>query len=425
MRDEIYDLAVVGGGASGMMAALEARRIDKGLRIVILERMNRLGKKLMATGNGRCNITNVEAYPQRYHGDVSFMAAAMSKYPPDEVMRRFDEYGVVCKVEEGGRAYPTSDQASSVLDALRMSLDEKGIETRCDCEVSALRPQAGLWIIAAADGQSLTARRVIVASGGLTAPNLGGSPSGYRLMEKLGYAKAPCLPSLVQLKTDPARVRALKGIRVDILAESIRDGRVIGAERGEVLFTDYGLSGPAILQLSRSVSETMPWRDPPQRAIRLHLVDEGEELVLERLRARRDRLAARPLENFLTGYINKRIGQALVKSVTDLPFVSPCGELDDRALAALSRLLTAWDFPILGTMGFDQAQVTAGGLRCAAFDPRTLESKAHPGLYAVGELLNIDGDCGGFNLQWAWASGMTAGASAARAAHDRPKEGGY
>ena len=410
----IWDLAVVGGGASGMMAALEALRRAPSLRVIVLERQPRPGKKLMATGNGRCNITNTDPSPDHYHGDVAAMGPVMAACPPALALSRFEEYGVVCVFDSGGRVYPASGQASSVLDALRLSLDERGAETRCDFGVARLDRRGGTWRLLSANGESVLARAVIVAAGGMAAPQLGGTDAGCALLAAQGHDLAPRLPSLVQLKTDPARVRAMKGIRIDALAEALIEGRPVRAEAGEVLFTEYGLSGPAIMQISRPISEAIHSGRRAKTGVRLRLTSEGADALHTRLLARRDALSKRAVGEFLTGYVNKRVGQTLVRLASDIPFAEPCARLTDEAIASLARLMTGWVFDVTGTLGFEQAQVTAGGARMDGFDPRTLMSRLRDGLFAAGEALNIDGDCGGFNLQWAWASGMTAGAAAAR-----------
>lgn len=339
----------------------------------------------------------------------------MRRFPPEEVMMRFQEYGVYPLVEEGGRVYPMSGQASSVLDALRLSMAERGIAEICDFEAVAIEKAGPLWRVRAKDGRAAMAKRVIVACGGMAAPNLGGSASGYRLLESLGHRTTPRLPALVQLKTDPAEVRALKGIKYDGQIDILVDGRVMRSESGEVLFTEYGLSGIAVMQLSRIASTALARRDRPIVTARLHVLPHGEDEARALLTSRRETLAARPLENFLTGLVNKRLGQTLVKRACPLSLASPAHEMTDEHIASLARFLTGWKLQIIGTQGFEQSQVTAGGVKCDGFDPDTMESKRAPGVYVTGELFDIDGDCGGFNLQWAWASGLAAGEAAGKA----------
>lgn len=414
MSEFIYDIAVIGGGASGMMAALSSIRLHGELRVVVLERMNRVGKKLMATGNGRCNLTNTAASENDYHGAVSFMKPAMTAFPPQKVLARFMELGVYPREEENGRVYPMSDQASSVLDVLRSSMLESGVEEICDFEVCSLSRVKRGYCLIAKDGRNILAKRVICAAGGLTAPNLGGGASGYKLLESCGHRLTKRFPALVQLKTDPKYTRPLKGIkytgRIDILV----DERLCRSETGEVLFTEYGLSGPPVLQISRIASQALIHKRPSLVSVRLHLLPMSSMQAFSLLQSRRKLLSRRPLENFLTGLVNKRVGQMLVKWNTELPLTECSERLTDTHLHVLAGALTGWTLEITGTQGFEQAQVTAGGVVTQDVNPNTMESILANGLYITGEILDVDGDCGGYNLQWAWASGMLAGESCAR-----------
>lgn len=414
MSELLYDIAVIGGGASGMIAALSAVRTAPGLKIAVLERMNRVGKKLMATGNGRCNITNMNASEKNYHGSVGFMRPAMSKYPPEKVLDFFETLGVHCREEDEGRVYPMSDQASSVLDALRLSMEESGIEEICDFEVSALTRARDGYRLTAKDNRQIIAKRVVCAAGGLASPSLGGSASGYHLLESCGHELSPRFPALVQLKANPDLTRPLKGIKYSGEIDLLVNGQIRRTETGEILFTEYGLSGIAVMQISRIAAQAFSQKRPPAVEARLHLLPMNTQEAFDLLIARRRLLGRRALENFLTGLLNKRLGQMLIKWNTGLNLTEPSELLTDDHLAALASVLTGWTIEITGTQGFDQAQVTAGGVKTEDVDPHTMESLLADGLYVTGEVLDIDGDCGGYNLQWAWASGLTAGESCAR-----------
>jgi len=412
------DVAVVGGGASGLMAALCAARAGAG-RVIVLERLNRVGKKLMATGNGRCNLTNVNLRDADYHGGAYQAQNVLAAYPPERVMRFFELIGVQPHVEETGRVYPLSDQASSVLDALRLALQEAGGEEIVDFELRKIVPDGRDFLLCAADRREVRASRVIMATGGVTAPNLGGSESGLNVLRDLGHAVERPFPALVQIKTETESIRALKGIRFTGRATIEVDQVNLRSEEGEILFTEYGLSGIPILQLSRIAYEAMMNSQAAYIGLSVLTcsVYEAERLLLER----RENLQARTLENFLTGLVNKRLGQTLIKEALKLNggntapgfFDRPVRTLTEREISLFASFLTGWWLQITGAMGFDQAQVTMGGVRGGEFHPDTLESARVPGLYLTGELIDIDGDSGGFNLQWAWASGMAAGAACA------------
>ena len=422
MSPTVYDIAVIGGGASGMMAALSAARAVPSLRIAVLERLNRVGKKLMATGNGRCNLTNTGASDVNYHGSVPFMRPAMTAFPPKKVMDRFMELGVYPSEEYGGRVYPLSDQASSVLDVLRSAMQEAGIEEICDFEVSAITFGKSGYRLSAKDERQIMAKRVICSAGGMTAPTLGGSSTGYKLLESCGHRSTPRFPALVQLKCDPALTKPLKGMKYTGSIDILVGGRVRRSESGEVLFTEYGLSGPAVMQVSRAASQELSRKKPQKVEARLHLLPMTEDEALILLRRRRKALAKRPLENFLTGMVNKRVGQTIIKTACGLALSEESAVLTEAHLSALAAMLTGWTIEITGTQTFEQAQVTAGGIAVQDVNPETMESLLADGLYITGEILDIDGDCGGYNLQWAWASGMLAGEACARSlTSSRPK----
>lgn len=407
MKESIIDIAVLGGGAAGLMAA--NRALDERFSVTVFERMSRTGKKLLATGNGRCNLTNQNAGMADYHGGTGLMARAMARYSPERVIDIFHGLGVLTHTEGDGKVYPLSDQAASVLDALRLSILEKGGVERTDFEAAALCREGDLWIIRAASGETARARRVIVATGGLTAPNLGGSPSGHKLLKALGHHVTPCHPALTQLRTPTEPIRALKGLKYTGEIAVYLDGDKKRTEWGEVLFTEYGLSGPPVLQLSRGASVGLS--EGKSVEVSLHLLSWAVEEILGELHYRRARLPRRTAENLLTGFVNKRIGQTVVKQL-GVALSEPIGALNDGALLRIARRLHRWVLPVVGAQPFAHAQVTAGGIRTDEVDPETLESRLVPHLYIVGEALDIDGDCGGYNLQWAWASGLLAAESA-------------
>lgn len=405
------DLAVIGGGASGLMAAYGALRHAKGpLRVVVLERQERVGRKLAATGNGRCNLTNTLAGPDNYHtsGAAAFPDAAMNAFPPERVMDVFCEMGLLPVERDEGRVYPASDQAASVVDVLRFTLSEQGALIRCGCAANALsRTKEGF--VLRLDGETLCARRVILAAGSQAAPKLGGCGDGYRLAQSLGHTLVPRVPALSPLTTEP--VRALKGCKYQGEIALRIDGREVRRERGEILFTEYGLSGIAAMQLASTAARAQKRNVEAE----LHLLPGAPGEAFAWLRRRAKALSARPIEEFLTGVLNKRVAQTVLKACTTRPLTDPAGALTDEELRALSERLTGWRMRVTGVQGFDQAQVVAGGVDTREVDPATLQSRRCPGLYLCGEVLDVDGDCGGFNLQWAWASGLLAGKSAAEA----------
>ena len=394
----MYDAMILGGGASGLLAACALS--ESGRRIVILEKQGRVGRKLLSTGNGRCNLTNRNARPSDYHGSRQAAQYALKTWPPGRIEACFASLGIPCVADEAGRVYPMSRQAASVLDALRLCCDERGAQTLTDfCATGLRRVQSGFEAVAA-DGRRVCARCALVCTGGLAAPKLGASGEGYRMLEGLGHAILPRFAAIAALKTPPEPVRGLKGIRAEGEIALVSGRDVLRAERGEILFAESGISGIAAMQLARQVNETLRAKRPC--AVRLNLLTEPVSLT-DRAKA----LQKRAMEDFLNGIVPRRLGQTLVKAA-GIDMSRAAGTLNGTELDCLAALLTGWTIPVIGTQGFDQAQVTAGGASMKDFDVRAMRSLRCPGLFAAGEVLDVDGDCGGFNLQWAWSSALIA-----------------
>ena len=395
------DVIVIGGGASGMIAALTVA--ENGRSVVLLERQSRVGRKLLATGNGRCNLTNYHVSPDHYHGeDSGFCAHALRTFDVGATLQYFASLGLLTVSEDSGRVYPMSNMAGSVLDVLRYGLERPGIQICTGQAVTAIKHAAESFTVRT-ETEVFAARKVILAAGGAAGSKVGGVMDGYRLAKMLGHHRTVLYPSLVQLRTDPTYPRALKGIKAECGIAILRGGERVAENRGEVLFTEYGVSGPAIFDISRTVST-----GGEGLVCALDFFPDWETReVLDWLRLRREAMGAHEASTLLVGSCHTRLGQMLCKAAG---FTSQrAADLTDSDLERIARQVKRFALPITGTCGFDQAQVTAGGLRTGEFDPRTMESRLVPGFYACGEVLDIDGDCGGFNLQWAWASGRLAG----------------
>ncbi|MEA4964442.1 MAG: NAD(P)/FAD-dependent oxidoreductase [Oscillospiraceae bacterium] len=394
---------IIGGGASGLTAALTAAECPDN-QVTLLERQARVGRKLTATGNGRCNLTNLHAGPDHYHGQrPDFVRPALENFGVQTALAWFSSLGLVTAAEPSGRVYPFSDQAGSVVDVLRLALEQSGARVETGCETRALTWRDGAFF-AETEGQLFTADRVIVACGGVAGGRLGGTDAGYRLLASLGHTRTALYPALVQLRTDPACVRALKGIRTQAAVSLRRGEETLGESQGEIQFAEYGLSGPCIFALSRAVSASAG-----EITAVLDLLPQMEQAALERLlREKAARFPALTLENLLTGVLQNRLGRTVVR-FCGLVLDAPLSSLSAAKLHQLAAAVKAFPLPVTGTLGMDQAQVTAGGVCTGEFDPDTLESRLCPALYACGEVLDVDGDCGGYNLQWAWSSGRLAG----------------
>ena len=399
-------IGIIGGGASGMAAALAAAEKENN-QILLFERQARLGRKLSATGNGRCNLTNLHANEGGYHGNApEFAKYALDTYDVDDTLAWFRGMGLFTVAEESGRVYPYSDQANSVVDVLRFALEQPNIQVITGFEVAKVRRAEGGFRVEGAES-TYHCDKLIVACGGLAGTKLGGTMSGYQILRSFGHKCTKLRPTLVQLKTSWGGVAALKGVRANCVAQILRDGEGFSRSRGEIQFTEYGLSGPVIFEVSRDACQGRgEWY------ARLDLLPDvaSEELNGELLRRRNTKLT---VEDLLTGILHNRLGRVLTKAA-GLRGSDAAASLHDYEIAEVCRLVKAFEVPLTEPMGMDSAQVTAGGILTDGFDPTTMESHLVPGLYACGEVLDIDGDCGGYNLQWAWSSGRSAGHSAGK-----------
>ena len=394
-------VCVIGGGAAGMMAALTAA--DCGHSVLLLERQARVGRKLMATGNGRCNLTNRHAAPQHYHGeDADFCAYALSAFDVETTLQWFESHGLVTVTEDSGRVYPYSNMAGSVLDVLRYALERPDIELHAGCVVTRIRRRGNAFSVETEEG-SFSADKVILCAGGAAGSKVGGVMDGYQLAKHLGHHRTALYPSLVQLKTDPTYPRALKGVKAEARVRILRGREVLAENRGEILFTEYGISGPAVFEISRAAAT-----GGEGLSVELNFLPDWEDSsTMDWLQQRRGSAGTRESGTLLAGTLHSRLGQMVCKAAG---FTRQSADtLTDNDLHRIARCLRTFTLDIQGVCGFDQAQVTAGGLRTDEFDPQTMESRLVPGFYACGEVLDIDGDCGGYNLQWAWSSGHLAG----------------
>lgn len=404
---EIYDIAVIGGGAAGLAAAITAAR--NGARVVIIEKEQRVGKKLSATGNGRCNFTNRFVAEHRYHGDnPAFTVYANERFSPADNMDFFRSLGVMAIEEDEGKIYPLSLQAAAVLDMLRLEVERLKIALKTSSAVKELLPNKKGFALKTEE-DAFFAAKVIVACGGIASPELGGCSLGYDLLESCGHRRTALAPALVKIKTDNRLTNALKGIKVEGVLTIKKRGKAVGREVGEILFTDFGISGPPVLHLSRCLC----FENAEDFTVEIDLLPQFEENALfELLRERRELLGDATLEYYLTGLVQKKVGQLLLKEVLNCKLSRGVNSLSDGELRRVAAILKHFTLDVKGALGWKQAQVTAGGIATADFNPKTMESRIVPGLYAAGEVLDIDGDCGGFNLQWAWASGRLAGENA-------------
>ena len=397
-------VGIIGAGASGMAAALVAAEHEN-VEVILMERQARVGKKLSATGNGRCNLTNLHAMEGGFHGDgADFADFALRRFDVQNTLDWFSDMGLYTVAEDSGRVYPYSDQANSVVDVLRFALEKSNIRLLTGFEVKKVKKtEAGFLVDGGED--TVFCDRLIIACGGLAGTKLGGSMSGYQLLRSFGHKCTKLRPTLVQLKSDWSGCASLKGVRANCHAAIYCDGILHSESTGELQLTEHGLSGPVIFEISRDACQSRgKW------TARLDFLPDREEDWLQQALMRRRSTNLRA-EDLLTGILHNRLGRVLTQSAGISGYV-PIAQLEEAEIAAVVSGVKNFEIQLTEPMGMDAAQVTAGGIVTAEFDPETMESKLVPGLYACGEVLDIDGDCGGYNLQWAWSSGRLAGTSA-------------
>lgn len=411
-------IAVVGGGASGMAAAVMAAQTmakqKKPGRILLLEKESRVGKKLLATGNGRCNLSNLDIAPSHYHGAAEWATPLLEAYPAKAVLRQFEKMGLLCRSDSAGRVYPYGQQASAVLEILRLQLEHYGVEVVCDFPVSGIGKEGSRFRLTGPEGKTVTADKVILSAGGRASPKLGSDGSGTALASRVGHTIIKERPALVQVKSGPGLMKGLAGMRSQCVVTLLENGRPTKKEMGEVQFTDHGLSGICVFQLSGRIGQLLSENVPV--ALSLDLMPEWKaDHLTKQIAGQGKRYGDLPAIDLLCGFVNRRVGQAVVKTALGKETPALAKDCTYDQFEQIGAAVKDFRFPVTGTMGWDSAQVTAGGVAGKEIDGATMESKRCPGLYLTGELIDIDGDCGGFNLHWAWATGMAAGKACAAA----------
>lgn len=397
----MYDIAVIGAGASGMAAAISAKKADSSLSVVLIEALPRIGKKILATGNGRCNLSNLSAITESYNNYA--VKDIIKRYGPNAVKDFFSSIGLECVSDSESRLYPMSNMASSVLDCLRFEINRLGIDVLTDTKADSVRKTSEGFNI----NGSVDCRRLIISTGGKASPSQGSDGSGYPLLKGFGHKITQLYPGLVQLVVKE-NLKTLKGIRVRAsVSLRLKNGKEIDKSVGEVLFADYGLSGIAIMDVSRSV------KNNDCKCV-LNILPElkKEDFCSFVLRAK-DRDMNFTLEDALCGLMPRKVAYLIIKNAQLKQDVA-LRELKKNDIELLAEKLKICEFTVTGTKGFENAQITVGGVSTDEFNMKTLESFKTKGLYCTGELLDVDAPCGGFNLQWAWASGIVAGTSAAK-----------
>lgn len=396
------DCIILGGGASGLAAACALTQA--GVETTIVERLDRVGKKLLSTGNGRCNLSNSAMNAGCFGPAASFVGHVFEQTPPDEVMRFWSGLGLMTTCEEG-RIYPRTMAASSVLDVLRAGCENARLIAPAEA-VSLSPGRRGGMTVRLSDGQTLTAPAVLAAMGGSAAPHLGTDGAGTRLLAELGHTITPLYPALVQLRCEHPALRGLKGLRTQAALTLEIDSYEAAQETGELLFADYGVSGVCVFQLSGLAAGALDEGRSVRLLVNL-LPDIAKDALTGWLVERIARFPDRSTQALMVGVLPRMLAQSVLRQAQIAP-ESPAASLTVREQRALLAALTAFPLRVTGTQGFKSAQVTRGGIALDEVNPRTMCSRLFDGLYCSGELLDVDGPCGGYNLHFAVASGLTA-----------------
>lgn len=412
-QKDVYhtEIAILGGGAAGLMAAVSAARAAGGkAEITVIEKNARVGKKLLTTGNGRCNLSNNELTGEAYSGSLAKSAARLFETRGSAYIREyFRTLGLYTRADCEGRIYPMSSSASSVLDVLRLKLCEYGVRELCGTEVEKVTQEKdGLYYLHGAES-AITCRALVMTTGGRAAVK--GGNAGYGLLKPLGHTCTKLFPSLCPVPVKSGALRSLKGQRCACTVTLKNGGQALARERGELQFTENALSGICVFQLSRQCAQLINQGESPVLCADLLPDVEYRELYEELIR--RVKEDNTQIEELLTGILSKRIALSALKEGGLSPLGRRVGEIKEKQLKRLCQILKGWEFEAAPPGSFQQAQVTAGGIPAKELDMEKMASRKKDGLYFAGELLDLDGKCGGYNLHWAWVSGIIAGKSAA------------
>ncbi len=387
---KIYKVAIVGGGSAGLMTAIELlsdSSVLNGNDVVVLERNDRVGKKLIATGNGQGNLTNSNLSPEFFHGEKSFIRAFLEQASAIDLKKYLTKLGLPLTEGKDGKVYPLSKQVSAVLDIFRAYLSNKGVNEKTSKKIDKISYDGQAFTLKA-QNETILAESVVLAFGGKSAKQFGTDGTSYSLAEYFGHKTTKLYPSLVQLKTDLSYIRGLKGLKENVKLTAYDGEKELKSASGEILFTEYGVSGNAVFQISTALT------DAERPNIRVEFLPELTRNQIMDILISREKIGYFSKEFYLAGIVNKRVGQAVMKTAKKL---TPSGVAD---------ALKDFRLEVTGSLGFNFSQVTRGGIETSKVNPYTMESKLQSNLYLVGEALDVDGDCGGYNLTLAFVSGI-------------------
>lgn len=406
---KLRHVIVVGGGASGIVAAITAAR--EGARVTLVEQKDRIGKKILSTGNGRCNLTNEYMENSCFRGDnTEIVNEVLSQFGYHDTVRFFEELGVMLKNRQG-YIYPLSDQASTILDVLRMEIEHLKIQILLEASVTDIFATTSGFSVKTTV-KNLKADAVVLATGGKASSVLGSDGSGYTLAKQFGHHLSPVTPALVQLKCKGNFFKQISGVRTQAEVKLLVNNKLVASDTGELQLTNYGISGIPVFQVSRYASKALYAKESVSAEIDFLPMLE-EKVWTEFIENRRKLHAHKTAEEFLTGIFHKKLIGMFLKQAQISP-TKNISEISNKHWSDLLTLCKHFKVIVEDTNSFEQAQVCAGGVKTCEINPHTMESLYQENLYLTGELLDIDGICGGYNLQWAWATGYIAGSHAAK-----------
>ena len=397
-----FDVIVIGAGASGMMAAIVAA--GKGARVLVLEHKDKVGKKILATGNGKCNYTNKDMSDNYFRGDKELIISILSQFGEQDTIDFFEELGVLPK-EKNGYMYPYSEQASSIVFALENAMLKLGVKVVLSVDISDIKKKSKFSVIT--NLGKFESEKLVISTGLLANPKLGSDGSIFDMLKKFGHRFNPIVPALCGFYCKGMDFKICSGVRAEGRVLAKIDGKFVASDVGEIQFTDYGLSGIPVFQISRYLSLALHNNQNCQIEFDLFNNISYEDLLL--LFNKRIKILGKVTAlDFFNGFINLKLAKAILNQC-GVNYNAKMDKLNDNTIKSLVNALCHNSVIVEKSRGFEFAQVCAGGIKTEEINTTTLESKIVDGLFFTGEILDVDAICGGYNLQWAWASGFVAG----------------
>jgi len=404
-----YDVAIIGAGPSGIMAAIVAK--NNGANVILVEKNDVIGRKILATGNGRCNITNKFTKVENYHGsNPEFVRSVISSFDQHKTIKFFENMGLILKEEDRGRMFPRTNQAKSVVDILSHELEQLNVVVRLNTEVKKIDKNPS-WQMTLSDGSTINSEKLILTTGGRASHQFGSSGDGLFWAKNLGVSSKNIYAALVPMETSESWVKQVQGLKAEAKASFFVDNELVSKRFGDLIFTHYGISGPAIMSQARFVA---PFVENKTVQVKLDFVEEKSNKELDEIIARIFNASGhKSVKNALVGMVPANL-IPIILSQSDVSGDEGVSRISKIQRGNIVTNLKSLTLKISKLRPLKEAQVTRGGIMVDEINTKTLESKKVKGLYFAGEILDVDGDSGGFNLQWAWSSGYVAGASSAK-----------